>query len=95
MLDDKDLPKEIRFEDDEEGRTLDMPASVAKLVKSPEAGALVLQFLEQFFLIYDSASRLGLLDAYHENAVMSLSATGELSRLLSLKAVLWIRNLQD
>jgi nuclear RNA export factor len=76
ILDDKELPKEIRFEDDEEGRPVDMPASVAKLVKSPEAGALVLQFLEQYFLIYDSASRQGLLDAYHEHAVMSLSATG-------------------
>jgi nuclear RNA export factor len=54
-----------------------MPASVSKLVVNPEAGALVLQFLEQYFLIYDSASRQGLLDAYHENAVMSLSATGQ------------------
>ena len=54
-----------------------MPASVPKLMTSPEAGALVLRFLEQYFLLYDSASRQGLLDAYHENAVMSLSANGE------------------
>ncbi|XP_006161907.1 nuclear RNA export factor 2 [Tupaia chinensis] len=34
---------------------------------------LVLQFLQQYFLIYDSGDRQGLLDAYHDEACFSLT----------------------
>ncbi|XP_035581541.1 nuclear RNA export factor 2-like isoform X2 [Zalophus californianus] len=35
--------------------------------------SLVLQFLQQYYLIYDSGDRRGLLDAYHEEACFSLA----------------------
>lgn len=41
-----------------------------------EAGAeIVRQFLEQYFIIYDSDNRQRLLDAYHEHARFSLTST--------------------
>jgi nuclear RNA export factor len=75
VLDDKVLPKEIGFEDDVAEKT-DIPASIPKLVKNESAGGLVLQFLEQFFKLYDTDNRQPLLDAYDENAMMSLSCMG-------------------
>ncbi len=35
---------------------------------------MALQFLGEYFRIYDSESRQQLLDAYHENAVMSMAS---------------------
>jgi len=77
-LDDKELPKEIGFDGDEEEAAVEggMPAVVQKMVRSEEAGNVVGRFLEEFFKLYDSDSRQGLLEAYHEEAVMSLSAMG-------------------
>lgn len=37
---------------------------------------LVAKFLEQYFAIYDSDNRQTLLEAYHENAMFSITATG-------------------
>jgi len=77
VLDGKVLPKEIGFDDDGEGTSHgDMPQTLPKLIKSVEAGNLVLQFLEQYFKLYDSDSRQPLLDAYDENAMMSMTAWG-------------------
>jgi len=74
-LDGKALPKQIGFED--EGSAVnDIPLSCPKLIKNEAAGNLVLQFLEQYFKLYDSDSRQPLLDAYDENAMMSLTAIG-------------------
>jgi len=76
-LDDRELPKEIGFEeDDEETKTKGVPASIQKYVKNSEAEKIVLTFLEQYIKLYDSESRQPLLDAYHDEAVMSLSAFG-------------------
>jgi nuclear RNA export factor len=36
---------------------------------------LVAKFLEQYFIIYDSDNRQQLLEAYHENAFLSITAT--------------------
>jgi nuclear RNA export factor len=76
VLDDKPMPKKIGFDDDASTAASFLPASIPKLVKSEEAGALVLQFLEQYFKLYDSDNRQPLLDAYDENAMMSMSCFG-------------------
>lgn len=77
ILDGKELPKQIGFEDDdEETKTSELPATIPKMVKSEAAGNVVLTFVKEFFKAYDSDSRQPLLDAYHDQAVMSLSAYG-------------------
>ena len=40
---------------------------------NPEAEAVVLRFLQQYIQLYDGDMREQLLDAYHEDAVMSMS----------------------
>lgn len=80
VLDGKTLPKEIGFEDDG-SVTTDLPLTLPKLIKNAGAGTLVLQFLEQYFKLYDSDSRQPLLDAYDENAMMSLSSAGNYESL--------------
>jgi len=91
FLDDKALPKEIGFDVEDDLADPALPASIPKLVKNEAAGAVVLQFLHQFFTLYDSDSRQPLLDAYHENAIMSMAAVGSFE---SLKAyILESRNL--
>jgi len=76
VLDGKELPKEIGFDDDEPTTSSDLPASIPKMVKNEAAAGVVLTFLEQFFKLYDSDNRQPLLDAYHEEAMFSLSAYG-------------------
>jgi len=80
-LDGKQLPKEIGFDvgDDQEDTAL--PATIPKCIKNEAAGGIVLQFLLQFFKLYDSDSRQPLLDAYHENAVMSMACVGSFEQL--------------
>lgn len=81
-LDDRELPKEIGFDgDDEETSAGELPPVIQKMVKDPGAEGLVLKFLEEYYNIYDSESRQPLLDAYHEEAVMSLSANGRFDLL--------------
>jgi len=46
------------------------------MVKNPASEGIVLTFLKEYFKIYDSDSRQALLDAYHEKAHMSMSASG-------------------
>jgi len=75
ILDGKALPKVIAF-DDEVTASENIPATLPKLLKSEDAGNLVLQFLEQYFKLYDSDSRQPLLEAYDENAMMSMTAWG-------------------
>jgi len=76
ILDGKELPKEIGFDDDEPATSSDLPAAIPKMLKNEAAGGVVLTFLEQFFKLYDSDNRQPLLDAYHEEAMFSLSAYG-------------------
>lgn len=76
LLDGKELPKEIGFDDDEPTTSSDLPASIPKMLKNEAASGVVLTFLEQFFKLYDSDNRQPLLDAYHESAMFSLSAQG-------------------
>uniref|UniRef100_A0A023FEL3 NTF2 domain-containing protein n=1 Tax=Amblyomma cajennense TaxID=34607 RepID=A0A023FEL3_AMBCJ len=51
-----------------------MPLSKPSYFPSEEVKQVVVQFLEQYFSIFDSKDRSGLLDAYHDNAVFSLTA---------------------
>uniref|UniRef100_A0A182JAF5 NTF2 domain-containing protein n=1 Tax=Anopheles atroparvus TaxID=41427 RepID=A0A182JAF5_ANOAO len=70
-LDNIDLPPPISFDipDDD----LQLPVAKASFLSDASAAELVRQFLEQYFIIYDSDNRQPLLEAYHEHAVMSLT----------------------
>ena len=46
-----------------------------------QAGSVVLKFLEQYYILYDGDSRQPLLDAYHEDAMMSMAAVGSFEQL--------------
>jgi len=77
-LDDKELPKTVAFDcdEDEGSKGTGLPPIVQKMIRNEEAGVIVCKFLEEYFKAYDSDSRQPLLDAYHEEAVMSMSAHG-------------------
>ena len=54
------------------------PGNELKVIRTqvscnPEAEMVVLQFLQQYFQLYDGDRREQLLEAYHEDAVMSMS----------------------
>jgi len=77
ILDGKELPAIIGFDDDDESTSSsNIPPSIPKLDKNKDATAIVLTFLQEFFKLYDSDNRQPLLDAYHEEAMFSLSAHG-------------------
>ncbi|QQP37237.1 Nuclear RNA export factor 1like, partial [Caligus rogercresseyi] len=75
--DGNELPRLITFDDDDVNSSVSVsvPPSIPKMVCNDQAGAIVLQFLEQFIKVYDSDNRQGLMDAYHEDAMMSISAS--------------------
>nr|XP_012643383.1 nuclear RNA export factor 3 isoform X1 [Microcebus murinus] len=50
-----------------------LPTSKGSVFGSETLKNLVLQFLQQYYLIYDSGDRQSLLDAYHEEACFSLT----------------------
>jgi nuclear RNA export factor len=53
-----------------------LPPSKQLFLCNPTGGQeLVAKFIEQYFAIYDSDNRQQLLDAYHENAMLSVTAT--------------------
>lgn len=69
-LDGIELEPEIGF-DVAEQTTL--PPAKASFLCDAAGADVVRQFIEQYFIIYDSANRQPLLDAYHEQAMLSLS----------------------
>uniref|UniRef100_A0A023GFK0 Putative mrna export factor tap/mex67 n=1 Tax=Amblyomma triste TaxID=251400 RepID=A0A023GFK0_AMBTT len=71
LLDHNELPPPIAFD---LGSEETMPLSKPSYFPSEEVKQVVVQFLEQYFSIFDSKDRSGLLDAYHDNAVFSLTA---------------------
>ena len=77
ILDGKELAAIISFEDDEDKSSTDLPQSISKYVKNADAEGIVLTFLQEYFKVYDSDKRQSLLDAYHENAMFSMSAYGK------------------
>jgi len=70
-LDGMELPKAIGFDVDDEKS---LPPAKASFLCNPSGADIVRQFLEQYFIIYDSNDRQPLLNAYHENAMFSLTA---------------------
>jgi len=80
-LDGKALPKEIGFELDDDDADPALPPSIPKYIKHADAGSVVLKFLEQYYILYDGDSRQPLLDAYHEDAMMSMAAVGSFEQL--------------
>ncbi|XP_064483772.1 nuclear RNA export factor 1-like isoform X2 [Ornithodoros turicata] len=71
-LDGHVLPAPISF--DLGTREVILPSKPSFFPSAPVKQIMV-QFLEQYFSIFDSTDRNGLLDAYHDNAVLSLTAT--------------------
>ncbi|KAF7271883.1 hypothetical protein GWI33_015302 [Rhynchophorus ferrugineus] len=67
-LDEVDLPPPISFDIAEE---INVPETQKTFLCSLEGEPIIRQFLEQYYLIYDTENRQPLLQAYHENAVFS------------------------
>lgn len=53
--------------------TSTLPKSQASFLCDASGADIIRQFLEQYFMIFDSENRQPLLDAYHEQAMMSIS----------------------
>ncbi|XP_013404854.1 nuclear RNA export factor 1-like [Lingula anatina] len=75
-LDGKDLPPPIGF--DLESPT-DLPTKQGSYFMNEEVKNLVVRFLEQYFSIYDSDDRQGLLEAYHNEATFSVNIAQNLT----------------
>ncbi|KPI90891.1 Nuclear RNA export factor 1 [Papilio xuthus] len=71
-LDGVDLPPAIGFDVAED---VALPAQQQSFLIEPAAQDFVRQFLAQYFAVYDSESRQSLMDAYHENATMSMTTS--------------------
>ncbi|XP_067831842.1 nuclear RNA export factor 1-like isoform X2 [Heptranchias perlo] len=69
-LDGHELPPPISF-DVETPTTL--PSCKASYFGTDEIKVLISRFIQQYYLVYDSTDRQGLLDAYHDAACCSLS----------------------
>lgn len=70
-LDNMDLPPPIGFDVPEDDYKL--PAAKASFLCDTAGAGIVRQFLEQYFMIYDSDNRQPLLEAYHEHAMISMT----------------------
>lgn len=71
LLDHNELPPPISFD---LGLEETIPLSKPSYFPSEDVKQIVVQFLEQYFTIFDSKDRSGLLDAYHDNATFSMGA---------------------
>ncbi|XP_017875775.1 nuclear RNA export factor 1-like [Ceratina calcarata] len=70
-LDGTELPKPILFDVADEGNK--MPPMQRMFVANAKAQEVASQFLQQYFLIFDSENRQPLLDAYVEHACFSMT----------------------
>ncbi|XP_076636350.1 nuclear RNA export factor 1 isoform X1 [Colletes latitarsis] len=70
-LDDMELPKPILFDVADDGNK--MPSPQRMFVANAKALEVANQFLQQYFLIFDSENRQPLLDAYNEHACFSMT----------------------
>jgi len=79
ILDGKELPKQITFETDgpyqDSNSSTELPSIKPKVACNEEAEKIVLQFLGEYFKVYDSDNRQDLINAYHEDSVMSMSVS--------------------
>jgi len=68
-------PKIIGFEgEDEETTSVSLLPTVHMKMENcqPEAEKIILQFLQEYFKVYDTANRENIMNAYHDDAVMSM-----------------------
>ncbi|XP_076279140.1 nuclear RNA export factor 1 [Lasioglossum baleicum] len=72
-LDGMELPKPILFDVADDGNKL--PPSRRMFVANAKAQEIASQFLQQYFLIFDSENRQPLLDAYDEHASFSMTVS--------------------
>lgn len=70
-LDGKDLPPPIGFDISAEDHKL--PTSLQTFLCNNEGGVIVRQFLQQYFELFDSENRQMLMQAYHQDALFSLT----------------------
>jgi len=75
LLDDKPLKKLITFDDGEESGSQgpELPVSVKKMCPSA-VESVVLQFIQQYFQVYDTDDRSPLEAAYHQEALFSVTS---------------------
>ncbi|KAL9953113.1 hypothetical protein ACROYT_G040473 [Oculina patagonica] len=73
-LDGHELPPPIGFDLPSEES---LPSSKESFLGDPAIKELVLQFLEQYFKVYDTEDRQGLLEAYHDQAIFSMCVNTE------------------
>ncbi|XP_043478525.1 nuclear RNA export factor 1-like [Leptopilina heterotoma] len=76
-LDGVELPRPILFDVVDEG--VKLPPSRTIFIADPKAQEIANQFLQQYFVIFDSDNRQPLLDAYHEHACFSMTVSSALS----------------
>nr|CAD7260445.1 unnamed protein product [Timema shepardi] len=69
-LDGINLPPPIGFDVLDNAK---LPPSKGSFIVVPEGQFMARQFLEQYYQLYDSDNRQGLIDAYHDNAMFSMS----------------------
>ncbi|CAO1332196.1 unnamed protein product [Diamesa hyperborea] len=75
-LDGEILAKSIGFDiDDDEEATKHLPQVKTAFLCNQGGAEIVQKFLVQYFELYDSDNRQQLLDAYHEHAMLSITAT--------------------
>ncbi|XP_076244602.1 nuclear RNA export factor 1 [Calliopsis andreniformis] len=72
-LDGMELPKPILFDVADDGHKI--PSSQRMFVSNAKAQEIASQFLQQYFLIFDSENRQPLLDAYDEHACFSMTVS--------------------
>ncbi|XP_063981065.1 nuclear RNA export factor 1-like [Diachasmimorpha longicaudata] len=72
-LDGTDLPAPILFDVSDD--SIKLPPTERIFTANPKAQEIANQFLQQYFMVFDSDSRQPLLNAYHEHACFSLSIT--------------------
>ncbi|XP_074662388.1 nuclear RNA export factor 1-like isoform X2 [Tubulanus polymorphus] len=71
-LDGLDLPPPIKFDIP---TSTELPKTLGSHFPNDEVKNLLIQFMEQYYQLYDSDDRQGLLEAYHDQAMFSLNAS--------------------
>lgn len=70
MKDGAELPPLIQFDVTD---NVNLPPPRASFLCDTNGTQIIRQFIEQYFVIFDSDNRQPLLDAYHEQAMLSIS----------------------
>ena len=67
------MAKLITFDDEDSSPTSLPPSAQHSAAGDPSKAQVALEFLRQYLRIYDSDSRVELLQAYHDEATMSMT----------------------